>query len=75
MRFKDRDGFLFESDAFAACGTDAEVLAVADKELKILSGVLILVRGAHESLRTDGTVYRCNAAGGETYSFNFAALK
>jgi hypothetical protein len=60
---KDKDGFLYESDAFTACDTSAEVLAVAEEELKQLSGVLRL-RGSHESVRTDGTVFSGNSAGG-----------
>lgn len=60
----ERDGeFVYESDAFAACSTSEEVLAIAEREFCVLSGVLKLVRGSHEPLRT-GAVYKRNAAGG-----------
>ncbi len=60
----ERDGaFLYESDAFATCSTSEEVLAIAEKELCALSGVLKLCRGSHEPLRP-GAVYKRNAAGG-----------
>ncbi|HOB66928.1 hypothetical protein [Ottowia sp.] len=60
----ERDGgFLYESDAFAACQTSEEVLTLANDELCVLSGVLKMVRNSPEPLRT-GAVYRRNAAGG-----------
>ena len=60
----ERDGgFVYESDAFATCSTSEEVLELAEKELRVLSGVLKLSRGFHEPLRT-GAVYKRNAAGG-----------
>ncbi|HEY8034028.1 MAG TPA: hypothetical protein VIF37_00375 [Methylobacter sp.] len=60
----DRDGeFLYESIAFATCSTSEEVLAVANEELSVLSGVLKLARDSFEPLRT-GAVYRLNPAGG-----------
>ena len=61
---EERDGgFVYESEAFATCGTSEEVLAAAEKELRVLSGVLKLARGSHEPLRA-GAVYKRNAAGG-----------
>lgn len=60
----ERDGgFFYESDAFASCSTSEEVLALAEKEFCVLSGVLKLSRGSHEPLRA-GAVYKRNAAGG-----------
>ncbi len=60
----ERDGrFLYASDSFAACATSEEVLAVADQELAILSGVVKLARKSHEPLRS-GVIYRQNPAGG-----------
>lgn len=60
----DRDNcFLYESDTFATCANSEEVLAKADEELAILSGVLRLERDSPESLRT-GSVYKRNANGG-----------
>jgi hypothetical protein len=60
----ERDGgYLYVSDAFAACSTSDEVLAVADQELAELSGVLKVTRESPERLRS-GAVYRQNAAGG-----------
>lgn len=56
-------GYLYESIAFAACSTSGDVLAVADEELSVLSGVLKLTRDSHEPLHTDA-VYRLNSAGG-----------
>jgi len=57
------DGFLYESDSFAACQTSEDVLKLANDELSVLSGVLKMVRDSPEPLRTGG-VYRRNAAGG-----------
>ena len=57
------DGFLYESDAFLQCQTSEKVLAVANEELPVLSGVLKLVRDSPEPLRA-GAVYRLNANGG-----------
>jgi len=55
--------FLYASDALASCTTAEEVLAVADQEFAVLSGVLKLARDSHEPLRS-GAVYRQNPAGG-----------
>lgn len=57
------DGFLYESDAFIQCQTSENVLNVANEELRVLSGVLKLVRDSPEPLRA-GAVYRLNANGG-----------
>ena len=57
------DGFIYESDSFLQCQTSVNVLTVADEELRVLSGVLKLVRDSPEPLRS-GTVYRLNASGG-----------
>jgi hypothetical protein len=60
----ERDGgFVYESDAFTVCSTSEEVLAIAEREFCVLSGVLKLARGSHEPLRA-GAVYKPNAAGG-----------
>ena len=59
-----KDGFLYESDSFTACSSSEQVLALADEELAVLSGVLKLVRNSHEPLRS-GAVYKPNAAGGQ----------
>lgn len=60
-------GFVYESDAFARCTTSEEVLATADQEFSVLSGVIKLTRGSSEPLLCCG-VYRRNAAGGrDTY--------
>jgi ABC-type Fe3+-hydroxamate transport system substrate-binding protein len=61
---EDRYGFLYESDAFAGCTASEDVLAIADGELRTLSGVFKLVRESHEPLRS-GAVYKTNAAGGK----------
>lgn len=63
--FKDtRDaGFLYQSVSFAACSTSAEVLALADQEFAVLSGVLRFTRESREPLRS-GAVYRQNSSGG-----------
>lgn len=55
-------GFLYEAASFSACSTPAEVLAVADQELAVLSGALRLARRSREPLRS-GAVYRQNATG------------
>ena len=57
------DGYLYESDAFLDCQTSESVLTVASEELRVLSGVMKLVRESPEPLRA-GAVYRVNANGG-----------
>lgn len=60
----DRDGgFLYQSDSFVACHTFEDVLNLANHELRVLSGVLKLMRDSPEPLGV-GAVYRRNAAGG-----------
>ncbi|CBJ39338.1 conserved protein of unknown function [Ralstonia solanacearum CMR15] len=56
-------GFLYESSAFATCNQAQEVLAVANEELRVLSGVLKVTRDSPEPLST-GAVFKKNAAGG-----------
>lgn len=52
VRDEREGGFIYESDAFATCSTSEEVLAVAENELCVLSGVLKLSCGSHKPLRT-----------------------
>lgn len=60
----DRDGgYAYESNTFTQCSTSEDVLAIADEEVSVLSGILKIVRDSHEPLRT-GAVYKRNAAGG-----------
>jgi hypothetical protein len=56
--------FFYESDSFAALATSEDVLAVANQELAVLSGVLALVRGSSVRL-TASSAYRRNEKGGE----------
>ncbi len=63
VRKDDRaPGFLYESEAFHSCTTSQEVIAIAERDLLILSGVLKLLRDSPEVLRA-GAVYHTNAAG------------
>ena len=55
--------YLYESDSFASCVTPEAVLALAEEELRVLSGVLKLFRGSPQPLRP-GAVCRINAQGG-----------
>jgi len=57
-----KNGFLYQSEAFDACSSSDEVLAIANEEMRILSGVMRFVRSSDEPLRT-GVVYRCHADG------------
>jgi hypothetical protein len=57
------DGFLYESEAFGSCTNSEQVLAKAEEELAVLSGVLRLERDSPEPLRA-GAVYKQNANGG-----------
>ena len=60
----ERDGsYSYESVSFNACSTSAEVLAIAEQELQVLSGVLRVGRGTADRLRP-GAVYRRTANGG-----------
>jgi hypothetical protein len=59
-----QNGFLYQSDSFAACSSSEKVLALAGEELAVLSGVMKFVRGSHEPLRASA-VYRPNASGGQ----------
>lgn len=56
-------GFVYASDAFGGCAASDEVLAIAEKELSVLSGVLKLARASREPVRA-GAVHRCNESGG-----------
>lgn len=57
------DGFVYETDSFIRCQTSEDVLNLASEDLRVLSGVLKLIRDSPEPLRV-GAVYRLNANGG-----------
>lgn len=62
--FRDErdDSYLYHSDAFEACETSEEVLATADDNLAVLSGILKFVRDSHETVLT-GAVHKRHADG------------
>lgn len=57
-------GYLYESDAFAACTASQEVEKVAEEELAVLSGILKIECDARKRL-TRGAVYRLRPDGGK----------
>jgi hypothetical protein len=62
--FRDErdDSYLYYSKAFDSCDTSEKVLATADDELAVLSGVLKFVRDSHEPLLS-GAVHKRHADG------------
>ena len=62
--FRDErdDSYLYYSKAFDACETSEKVLATADDDLAVLSGILKFVRDSREPVFT-GAVYKRHADG------------
>jgi len=63
-RDDNNDAFFYGSESFAACSDANEVLDVATKELRVLSGILKVFADSSEPLRA-GSIRKRNAAGGE----------
>jgi hypothetical protein len=63
LRDETSHGYLYESESFRSCSTSEEVERLADSEVAILSGILMLEREARDRLKY-GAVHRLNSNGG-----------
>jgi len=62
FRYELDDSYLYRSKAFDACETSEEVLATADDDFAVLSGVLKCGRDSREPVLA-GAVHKCHANG------------